>query len=89
MAIELIAPRGFGRLATPLGAIVRTTLALENLKPGEITIVLGPGAAVHDAAAALGAVGELVGAGVPRKQAAELVARLTGVAKNELYRGSL
>ena len=56
---------------------------------GEITIVLGPGAAVHDAAAALGAVGELVGAGVPRKQAAELVARLTGVAKNELYRGSL
>ena len=56
---------------------------------GEITIVLGPGAAVRDDAAARGAVGELVGAGVPRKQAAELVARLTGVAKNELYRSSL
>jgi 16S rRNA (cytidine1402-2'-O)-methyltransferase len=56
---------------------------------GEITIVLGPGAAVGDDPAALGAVGELVGAGVPRKQAAELVARLTGVAKNELYRNSL
>ena len=35
------------------------------------------------------AVSELVAAGVPRKQAAEIVSRLTGVARNRLYRGSL
>ena len=56
---------------------------------GEITLVLAPGEAARDDAGALAAVGELVGSGVPRKQAAELVARLTGVARNQLYRGSL
>jgi 16S rRNA (cytidine1402-2'-O)-methyltransferase len=56
---------------------------------GEITLVLGPGEPVRDAAAALAAVGELVAARVPRKQAAELVARLTGASRNDLYRGSL
>jgi 16S rRNA (cytidine1402-2'-O)-methyltransferase len=56
---------------------------------GEITLVLGPGEPVRDDAAALAAVGELVAASVPRKQAAELVARLTGAARNDLYRGSL
>jgi hypothetical protein len=34
-------------------------------------------------------VGELLAAGVARRQAADLVARLTGVARNRLYRGSL
>ena len=58
---------------------------------GELTLVLGPGRGREDAdeGAALAAVSELVEAGVPRKRAAELVARLTGVAKNRLYRGSL
>jgi len=59
---------------------------------GEITLVLGPAAveaAAADEDAALAAVSELVEAGVPRKQAAELVSRLTGVARNRLYRGSL
>jgi 16S rRNA (cytidine1402-2'-O)-methyltransferase len=56
---------------------------------GEITLVLGPGEIVRDESAALAAVTELVGAGVPRKQASELVARLTGAARNELYRRSL
>jgi 16S rRNA (cytidine1402-2'-O)-methyltransferase len=57
---------------------------------GEITLVFGPAAPVaipdqvgHEA------VTELVGAGLPRKQAAELVARLTGLPRNRLYRGSL
>ena len=57
---------------------------------GEITLVLGPGAG--DPAgeiAALEAVAELVAAGVPRKQAAEIVSRLTGVARNRLYEQSL
>src|SRR4051812_7204397 len=41
---------------------------------GEITLVLGPGAAqAADDAPALEAVAELVAAGVPRKQAAEIV----------------
>jgi hypothetical protein len=42
-----------------------------------------------DDAAAFAAVAELVDAGVPRRQAAELVGRLTGTARNALYRGSL
>jgi 16S rRNA (cytidine1402-2'-O)-methyltransferase len=56
---------------------------------GEITLVLGPGRRAVDDGAALAAVAELVDAGVSRKQAAELVARLSGVARNRLYRGSL
>ena len=42
-----------------------------------------------DEAAALAAVAELVAAGVPRRAAAEVVSRLTGVPRNRLYRGSL
>ena len=57
---------------------------------GEITLVLGPGeAAAPDEGAAIGAVAELVSAGVPRRQASDLVARLTGTARNALYRASL
>jgi 16S rRNA (cytidine1402-2'-O)-methyltransferase len=56
---------------------------------GEITLVLGGGRAEPDSAAAAGAMTELVAAGVPRRQAAELVARLTGVGRNALYRDSL
>jgi 16S rRNA (cytidine1402-2'-O)-methyltransferase len=56
---------------------------------GEITLVLGPGRRAVDEDAALAVVAELVDAGVSRKQAAELVARLSGVARNRLYRGSL
>ena len=57
---------------------------------GEITLVLGPGAAeAADDVSAFEAVAELVAAGVPRKQAAEIVSRLTGVARNFLYKQSL
>jgi 16S rRNA (cytidine1402-2'-O)-methyltransferase len=57
---------------------------------GEVTVVLGaapPAEASGDEAAAV--VTELVEAGVPRRQAAELVSRLTGASRNALYRGSL
>jgi 16S rRNA (cytidine1402-2'-O)-methyltransferase len=57
---------------------------------GEITLVVGaPPEAPRDEAGALEAVAELVQAGTPRRKAAEVVSRLTGVAKNRLYRDSL
>jgi 16S rRNA (cytidine1402-2'-O)-methyltransferase len=57
---------------------------------GEITLVLGPGGGPGaEDAPALEAVAELVAAGVPRKQAAEVVSRLTGIARNRLYEQSL
>ena len=57
---------------------------------GEITLVLGPAAAQPvDESVAVGAVAELVGSGVPRRQAADLVARLTRLPRRRLYEGSL
>jgi len=56
---------------------------------GEITLVLGPAAPATDAGEAVGAVVELIAAGVPRRLAADVVARLTGAARNELYRRTL
>ena len=60
---------------------------------GEITIVLGPAPGVEAAGEttddALAAVAELVAAGVGRRRAVDLVARLSGVPRNALYRGSL
>jgi len=56
---------------------------------GEITLVLAPASRERDEGPPLAAVAELVEAGLPRRQAADLVARLTGVARNRLYRGSL
>jgi 16S rRNA (cytidine1402-2'-O)-methyltransferase len=56
---------------------------------GEITLVLGQAEASTDDGAAAAAVAELVGAGIARRQAADLVSRLTGVPRNRLYRSSL
>jgi 16S rRNA (cytidine1402-2'-O)-methyltransferase len=57
---------------------------------GEITLVLGPGpAAEREPEDAHEAVAELVAAGVSRRQAADVIARLTGVARNALYRRTL
>ena len=77
--------------------VVRGTasqLAVRFLEPpkGEITLVLGaatPDEGQADEAEALKSLRELVDAGVPRRQAAELIARLTGVARNRLYQSSL
>lgn len=58
---------------------------------GEVTLVIGP-ASVREAAderEAAAAVSELLGAGVPRKQAADVVSRLTGVPRKRLYDLSL
>jgi 16S rRNA (cytidine1402-2'-O)-methyltransferase len=57
---------------------------------GEVTLVLDAAdVAVGDERPAIEAVAELVAAGLARRQAADLVARLTGVRRNALYRGSL
>jgi 16S rRNA (cytidine1402-2'-O)-methyltransferase len=56
---------------------------------GEITLVVGGARAEPDVAAARAAVAELVAAGTPRGVAAEVVARLTGTSRNELYRSTL
>ncbi len=59
---------------------------------GEITLVVGVGGApsgAGDADAARAAVADLVAAGTSRRTAAEVVARLTGMSKNDLYRSTL
>jgi 16S rRNA (cytidine1402-2'-O)-methyltransferase len=59
---------------------------------GEVVLVLGPADVPRedvDADAAAVAVAELVASGVPRRRAAELVSRLTGVPRNTLYGASL
>lgn len=56
---------------------------------GEITLVFGAAEIAADETMAAAAVSELVEVGVPRRQAADLVARLTGARRNALYRGSL
>jgi 16S rRNA (cytidine1402-2'-O)-methyltransferase len=57
---------------------------------GEITVVIGPAETERGAESdALAAVSELVEAGVGRRTAADVVARLTGHPRNRLYRASL
>jgi 16S rRNA (cytidine1402-2'-O)-methyltransferase len=69
-------------------------LAAQLVEPpkGEVTLVIGGAVAApaeRGEGEAFAAVAELVEAGVPRKRAAEIVSRLTGIARNTLYRGSL
>jgi 16S rRNA (cytidine1402-2'-O)-methyltransferase len=58
---------------------------------GEITMVVGAADVRRepDDRAALDAVAELVGAGVPRRLASDVVARISGVPRNRLYRSAL
>ncbi len=59
---------------------------------GEITLVLGAAGGRGDdegEEGALAAVAELVAAGVPRRQAAEIVSGLVGIPRNRLYKRSL
>lgn len=58
---------------------------------GELTVVLGPAAAEEATVSeeALAGVAELVAAGVGRRQAVDLVARLSGAPRNSLYQASL
>jgi 16S rRNA (cytidine1402-2'-O)-methyltransferase len=71
------------------GAAEEVAARFSEPPKGEITIVLGRAEVVVDETGATAAVAELVQAGVPRRQAADLVARLTGARRNTLYRESL
>ena len=74
------------------GTAEELALRFEEPPRGEITLVLGAAPAVPDDEAgerAGAAVAELVAKGVPRRAASDVVARLTGVPRNRLYRGSL
>jgi len=62
----------------------------EHEPKGEITLVIGPATESEEGEeAATAAVAELIEAGLPRRHAVELVAKLTGVARNKLYGSSL
>jgi 16S rRNA (cytidine1402-2'-O)-methyltransferase len=73
-----------------LGTVGELAKRFDGPVRGEVTLVLGAATPEEPfGTEATAAVAELVEAGVPRRQAAELVARLTGASRNKLYRGSL
>jgi 16S rRNA (cytidine1402-2'-O)-methyltransferase len=72
------------------GSAVEVAGRFSDAPRGEITVVVGPATVEQGAEEdALAAVSELVEAGVGRRRAADLVARLTGHSRNRLYRASL
>jgi 16S rRNA (cytidine1402-2'-O)-methyltransferase len=71
------------------GTAEEVAARFEEPPKGEITLVVGVVPAVPDVESARAAVAELVAAGTPRGVAAEVVARLTGTARNDLYRSTL
>jgi 16S rRNA (cytidine1402-2'-O)-methyltransferase len=72
------------------GTVLELAARFPEPPRGEVTLVLGPAAVVApDEAAGLDAVAELVAAGVARRQAAAVVARLIGASRKSLYDRSL
>jgi len=74
------------------GSAEEVAAAFSEPPKGEITLVIGaPAGSVEpaDLAAAGREVAELVAAGLPRRKAAEVVARLTGLSRRRLYDMSL
>jgi 16S rRNA (cytidine1402-2'-O)-methyltransferase len=71
------------------GAATEVAACFAAPPKGEITIVFGPATSRHDPGPARAAVAELVAAGTPRRLAADVVGRLTGASRNDLYRTNL
>ena len=73
------------------GSLEELARRFEEPPRGEVTVVLGSRVLddVVEPDVALAAVGELVSAGISRRSAVDLVARLTGASRNVLYRRSL
>src|SRR5438132_1656161 len=84
--IALVSDAGMPGISDPGARLVAA--ALEAGIP--VTLVIGPGEpGMPDVDEAVAAVAELLAVGVPRRRAAEIVARLTGASRNELYRRTL
>jgi len=71
------------------GAAAEVAERFHEPPKGEVTIVIGAPGRRGDPVAAQAAVAELVAAGTPRRVAADVVARLTDMSRNDLYRASL
>jgi 16S rRNA (cytidine1402-2'-O)-methyltransferase len=78
------------------GRAVEVAQRFSEPPKGEVVLVLGPwegvaaaAAGPSDEAGAAEAVAALVAEGVSRRRAAEVVSRLTGVSRNDLYGRSL
>jgi 16S rRNA (cytidine1402-2'-O)-methyltransferase len=73
------------------GTAVEVAARFDEPPKGEITLVIGAAEEVGsaDPDEAVAAVAELVAAGVPRRQAADVVARLARLSRNTLYSESL
>jgi 16S rRNA (cytidine1402-2'-O)-methyltransferase len=71
------------------GAAAELAERFADAPRGEVTLVVGAGSVVSDPAGARAAMADLVAAGTPRRIAAEVVARLTDVSRNDLYREAL
>lgn len=73
------------------GSAKEVAAAFSEPPKGEVTLVIGSAGRAEpaDLAAAVQGVAELVAAGLPRRKAAEVVARLTGLSRKRLYDMSL
>jgi 16S rRNA (cytidine1402-2'-O)-methyltransferase len=75
------------------GTAAELVAAFPEPPKGEITVVIGPAAGCNRTAeaatAGIGAVADLIAGGTPRRLAVDVVARLTGASRNDLYRASL
>jgi 16S rRNA (cytidine1402-2'-O)-methyltransferase len=71
------------------GAAAELAERFADAPRGEVTLVVGAGSDVADPAGARAAMADLVAAGTPRRIAAEVVARLTDMSRNDLYREAL
>ena len=72
-----------------VGRVGELTERFAQAPKGEVTLVIAPEPAPSRSDEAGAAVAELIAAGTPRRVAVDVVAALTDVSRNDLYRGSL
>ena len=89
LAFDRPAPAPTERTVTLLGATGSIGTSTIDLLKRERARFRVEAVSANRNAEALAALAELVEAGVGRRQAADLVSRLTGTSRNRLYRGSL